>query len=630
MDDCLKLLKGEKDEQKFAGLLLATRLCQGNDDVSVRRIYEAVGFRFLNRLLQTGLGKGGNGEEREDYLKLALTVLATFCRVPEVASSTDLLSTVPLFLEILMKKSDPSVIAECYESLLLIGSASCDGPRMLFNCGAINVVSSHISILPDGSPAMELSMRLLLIIFNGLSLDVIIPQNSEDLASLVVAVARPFALLHSAVKFDALHVLSAILSFHHMEPLYQSLESRSSDCIWGTYIGVGITAVLQNRVASTEKLAALILAESMMNIFGESWLVNTMNLPNAAETVPADRCLLLVLETSRIEVAVLLNELAYLKYEASKDSTASSSQGRSLKQRHLAMAYSLIEKITKLMSSLFESEESSINEGTLIKAMSGISETISLVFDFLQDAKEHGQRKGDDILASVRIVGSYLAETPFAMKERIEELLEFILSVEGEAEESSFYSICFLLPMLCQITTEAKACETLLTTGSHKLVIKFLLDFVRQNSRLDVDKIGTLFFACETVLNILVKVDDLQVLVNAVDFVPLLQEFAALAGNKNGESSVIMISSSICILVLGLTSEDALLRLGIDKLIYDRVCQLILRSLDICRQGQPWKLLESELDLGKVVTEGYICCASRYPHIKQAVERSVNLQDFRT
>ncbi|KAF3787779.1 Neurochondrin [Nymphaea thermarum] len=109
MDDCLKLLKGEKDEQKFAGLLLATRLCQGNDDASVRKIYDAVGFRFLNRLLRTGLGKGGDSEERKDYLKLAVTVLATFCRLPEVASSADMLSTVPLFLEILRKRSSEKV-----------------------------------------------------------------------------------------------------------------------------------------------------------------------------------------------------------------------------------------------------------------------------------------------------------------------------------------------------------------------------------------------------------------------------------------------------------------------------------------------------------------------------------------
>ena len=65
--------------------------------------------------------------------------------------------------------------------------------------------------------------------------------------------------------------------------------------------------------------------------------------------------MLLVLESSRVEVAVLLNELAYLKYEASKN-TSSSSESITLKQRNLAVAYSLVERVIKLISNLGEEE----------------------------------------------------------------------------------------------------------------------------------------------------------------------------------------------------------------------------------------------------------------------------------
>ncbi|KAI3442182.1 uncharacterized protein J3R85_001504, partial [Psidium guajava] len=54
LDDCLKLLKGERDEQRLAGLLLVTKFCKGNDLASLRRIYDAVGTQFLDRLLRTG------------------------------------------------------------------------------------------------------------------------------------------------------------------------------------------------------------------------------------------------------------------------------------------------------------------------------------------------------------------------------------------------------------------------------------------------------------------------------------------------------------------------------------------------------------------------------------------------
>lgn len=54
LDDCLKLLKGERDEQRLAGLLLVTKFCKGDDLASLRRIYDAVGTQFLDRLLRTG------------------------------------------------------------------------------------------------------------------------------------------------------------------------------------------------------------------------------------------------------------------------------------------------------------------------------------------------------------------------------------------------------------------------------------------------------------------------------------------------------------------------------------------------------------------------------------------------
>lgn len=48
------------------------------------------------------MGKGGGNENRDAYLQLSVTVLSAFCRVPEIASSQDMLSLLPLFLQIIM------------------------------------------------------------------------------------------------------------------------------------------------------------------------------------------------------------------------------------------------------------------------------------------------------------------------------------------------------------------------------------------------------------------------------------------------------------------------------------------------------------------------------------------------
>ncbi|CBI35244.3 unnamed protein product, partial [Vitis vinifera] len=130
----------------------------------------------------------------------------------------------------------------------------------------------------------------------------------------------------------------------------------------------------------------------LISILGERWLLGQMNLPDAKDSIPADMCLLLVLESSRVEVVFLLNELAYLKYETSSNSS-SNVEIISLKQWNLAIAFSLVEKTIKLISNVVENEVNPIDENTLSKVISGLNETVGVVLEYLQDAKDHGQKK---------------------------------------------------------------------------------------------------------------------------------------------------------------------------------------------------------------------------------------------
>lgn len=52
-----------------------------------------------------GKGSGGFscGEDKEAYLRLSITLLAALCRVPEIASSEEMVSKVPLVAEIVTK-----------------------------------------------------------------------------------------------------------------------------------------------------------------------------------------------------------------------------------------------------------------------------------------------------------------------------------------------------------------------------------------------------------------------------------------------------------------------------------------------------------------------------------------------
>ncbi|OEL12975.1 hypothetical protein BAE44_0026006, partial [Dichanthelium oligosanthes] len=409
-----------------------------------------------------------------------------------------------------------------------------------------------------GSKCIELAINLVQLLVHKLKVDNMSVEKLQGMTSMVTSLARLFAVLHTAVKFDALHMLTTLLS--QKESVRMTL---SPSCFI--------------EVLSSEKLHALLLAECMMSILGEDWLSEDYKTQDSQNALPVDKFVLLVLESARVEVAVLLNELAYLKCESSK--TSQTAEAISQKQRNLAILFSLIERIIKMISNASGGEgvpSQAIRESTIMHAIAGLNETISLVLDFLQDAKDHAQWKGDDLLAAARIVGSYLAEAPCACKEKITNLLEFIFSIEGQDEPSPFYSICFMLPMLSQITMEADGCRILASFGGYKAVIDCIVKMTEQDGMM-IDN-GSMFLACDTIINLLSKRNNGHVPVDSY-FIRLLKSLVTWAGISDA-SSVTMTASCLCAMLLDLTSEEFLLSCSdFDSKTLGSLSELIVRSL---------------------------------------------------
>ncbi|XP_071720906.1 uncharacterized protein [Rutidosis leptorrhynchoides] len=612
LDDCLKLLKGVRDEQRLAGLLIATKFCKNDDFDSIFRVYNAVGNTFLDRLLRTGMGKIAteNTKDNQDvYLQLSVRILSAFCRVPNIASSDDMVKKIPLILEVLSKEFDPTLVEECFEFLYLVSAAHKDGSRMFYESRGMTVLASQMCNMLDGSHTMELAMKLFELTASQVSLDTIIEEYFQELSLVVTVLAKQFALSHTALKFEALHLLSTILSSIYAAPVHESLRTMSKTS-WTSYIRVGVVAILQNRVAPNQRLEALILAESVMCIAGERWLIEKTSIPETNDSIPTDRCTLLVLETSRVEIAVLLNDLAYLKYEKSKDSQ--DAETILLKQRNLGIAFSLVEKIIKLISSVAKDESNIISDTVFTKIINGLNETIGLILEYLRDAKDHGQQKGNDLLASVRIIGSYLAETPTACSDKVNELLGYMVTVQGEDEQSPFSSVCFLLAMLCQITMEIDGCRLIVSSGAYKSVVECLIKLLSEDTG-TVEDNCPIFLACDTILNILLKRGQIQLHIDDSYFLMLLGALSSWAEDAVDDVSSTMMASSICALILDCTSEAVLLcnpHFNRDTLI--SLSRLMRRSMST---------FDQDADLLQIVVSGYSRWADRYPHIKAAVER---------
>ncbi|XP_078438235.1 neurochondrin family protein isoform X2 [Wolffia australiana] len=616
LDDCLKLLRGERDEQKLAGLLLVTKFFQSDDHAMVLKAYEAVGSRFLDRLLMTGVGKRplkGKGEDQAAYLRLSVTVLAALCRIPQIASSVDMISKIPLVLEALSDLLDQEICEEIYELLSLIASASEDGFTKLYESGVVKVLASNICILPDGSKSMEMAIQLVQQILGKVPAEQLLTQNKVEISKLLPTIAKQFAVLHTSLKFDALHVLGTILSFKDAD-VKHSFSRSSQREVWPVYVLTGILDILQNRVVCAEKLRALSLADAMMSIFGEAWLLDYNHQHHDLKRFSVDKCLLLVLETTRVEVAVHLNELAFLKYESGSSSSA---EPIHTKQANLALLFSLLEKIIKLICHSSENQGSRVEEKTLLRMIEGLNETTGLVFDFLQDAWDHGERKGDDLLAAVRIIGRYLAEAPSACQDRMRELLGYILSVEGGEEPSPLSTIQFMLPMLCQWTMDIDGCNALASFGGHQRVAEFLARTITHDRRKQDtgEDDGIVLLGCDTLMNILLNREKIRHHVDASHFALLLRPLVLWA-ECEADRSMMMMASSICSLVFDLTSEEALLDDGhIDSSLIQRLSLLFSSSLQVKVDD-----VNNLQDLGEIVSSGYRRWSDRFPKLKGLVE----------
>ncbi|EPS72681.1 hypothetical protein M569_02070, partial [Genlisea aurea] len=578
MEDLMKLLRAKSDSQRLAGLLLVTKICDGSDQRVIVDVYQALGHTFLHRLLVTGIGHadegggGGRDDIREAYFKLAVSVLAAFARVPEIAASAEMQSIVPTVLKAVSKDSIPSIIEDCYEFLFLVSTAHKDGVTALYEFGLMQLLACQMAVLSSGSHEMELAIKLAQLAMAKLPGEAVFVDHIHDLCEMVPTIAKEFGLRHDAVKFDALHLLSAILSSNFSGALHEVL--RSNMCSkWPNYARHGIVDILQNRVGPTEKLEALAIAESIMTIFSEEWLIGKNVLPDAPCSYPSDRCMHLVLESARVEVAVILNEIAYLKYEAS-----STPESFLVKLRNLGVVFSLVEKVIKFISKL-ATDEGITHERTLTKIIFGLDETIGVVLDYLLDAKEHGTRQGNDLLACVRIVGSYLAQAPTACEKKVRELLGYMLTIEGDGESSTLDCISFLLPMMCQMTLTDDGCKTFASTQSFTAVVAYLTSLISPGSyRTEIS--SSILLALDTTLNVLLKREESFFSLDESCLVKLLKVLPLWAEKMPEEASVVMMASSISSLILK-SSEDCLMsdpNLEKDDLV--RLSLLLKKSLD--------------------------------------------------
>ncbi|XP_057986061.1 uncharacterized protein LOC110643209 [Hevea brasiliensis] len=257
LDDCLKLLKGERDEQRLAGLFLDTKFCKGEDVASLRKVYDAVGVHFLDKL-RTDLDSISDACENsweQDERNLTEMVCISTC----VMKTTVLMVVSGTRLA---WKTTGKLDGDCYGVLNILFwriASSEYGAITLYESGGMKFLASQMCTLPDDDGACY--------------------ENGTIYAKKAA----------SGLHYQQMPILAANGSGANSKQLLHDALCVRAGNNWPNYMRVGIVAILQNRVenitynldetyqyffihsitASFEKLHALILAESMVSIFGE-------------------------------------------------------------------------------------------------------------------------------------------------------------------------------------------------------------------------------------------------------------------------------------------------------------------------------------------------------------------------
>ncbi|KAK8822707.1 hypothetical protein WA556_001600, partial [Blastocystis sp. ATCC 50177/Nand II] len=149
LESCLRLLKGKKDEQKIAGLLLASKHLKPSTDKSspskqdeetAITLFHAVGLPFLEKLIRSPV----DGDYASSYCAVGLAFVKNFCDYPSLQKDIVQL-IVPMLQQ--LKGAQNDVLRR--DILIILFSLSTNTQLLPFLCNiaVLNTLLSHCKTL---------------------------------------------------------------------------------------------------------------------------------------------------------------------------------------------------------------------------------------------------------------------------------------------------------------------------------------------------------------------------------------------------------------------------------------------------------------------------------------------------
>lgn len=459
---CGMLRAATTDTEKFAALFLVTKLVKAKDcrAKAKQAIFEAIGFKFLKRLLLTT-------DVPVDcppvvYKSVALSILTCFCNEPELATHPEMLENIPVFLDIVEQADNTDyddnliVVREAYVCLKCIAEHE-PGRDALLNVNAIKKMS-EIYAQQSFQTDEALNILVSLVTHRGASAW---GDDPKPFHAIVNRIALDFETDHTERKFDLCSVLNALL-FNCPAKI---ASASAADESWSGSVYKGLYDILTSKIGKAQRNPALELTSTVLELAGVEWSMQNEERPK--------QFFLLLIQLAAIEVRMQMD-------------------GKSFKQafgeaRLVTACFVILElSINYIATDQLDLEQKEKQQ--LYTGLKGaFAAIISVMLKLSQDKRKDGLPLQEKLFvcSMVRVLSAWLAQETSAMRTQIYQLLPYILAVSNEtfyayrnrrmAEKSGGaaddgtgdpVSRCdvlrILLPALCHLTVEDHARKIML------------------------------------------------------------------------------------------------------------------------------------------------------------------------
>ena len=313
-----------------------------------RRIFDAVGFTFPNRLLTTKEAPDGCPDHVLRALGVAL--LACFCSDPELAAHPQVLNKIPILTTFLTARGDPddaarrSMVDDTYQCLTAVAGTP-RGPRHLIAGGTVSALcQAYLGHGYGFDQALALLVGLL-----AAAETQCWKEAEPDLLAVLRGLSEDFQKAEDASKFELCQLL----------PLFLPPTTVPSECLRD--LQAGLARILGSKLSSWQRNPALKLAARLAHACGSDWI------PAGSS---GSKFLALLVNLACVEVRLALEET-----------------GTEVKEDVVTACYALMELGIQECT---RCEQSLLKEPQKVQLVSIMKEAIGAVIHYLQQVRVGG------------------------------------------------------------------------------------------------------------------------------------------------------------------------------------------------------------------------------------------------